>query len=91
MGCKGTYFCKHEARRSCWLVGAVKRIGFCRQYAGKVFTVFQRLNTDNQYTGTRALGLSLCKKIVERHGGSIAAKGVEDVGAVFELLLPLKK
>jgi signal transduction histidine kinase len=49
-----------------------------------------RLNSKDSYEGT-GLGLSLCKKIVERHGGSIKAIGTPDEGATFVITLPIKQ
>jgi PAS domain S-box-containing protein len=65
-------------------------IGLDQQYAEQIFHPFARLNAKDQYEGT-GLGLALCKKIVERHHGSIFATGVKDEGAVFTILLPLKQ
>jgi light-regulated signal transduction histidine kinase (bacteriophytochrome) len=62
-------------------------IGFEQQHAEKIFKTFTRLNNRDKYEGT-GLGLSLCKKIVERHGGIIYASGKENEGAVFTLFLP---
>ncbi len=64
-------------------------IGFEEEYATSMFQAFIRLNSKDKYEGT-GLGLSLCKKIVERHHGTISASGKKDVGAVFTILLPLK-
>jgi PAS domain S-box-containing protein len=64
-------------------------IGFSNEAAEKIFITFTRLNAKDKYEGT-GLGLSLCKKIVERHGGSIRAKGAEGEGAVFEVILPAR-
>lgn len=63
-------------------------IGFNPRYARRVFETFAQLNAKNQYEGT-GLGLTLCKKIVERHGGAIEAEGSEGEGAVFSIYLPL--
>jgi light-regulated signal transduction histidine kinase (bacteriophytochrome) len=69
---------------------ADRGIGFQTDESEKIFTTFTRLNAKEQYEGT-GLGLTLCKKIVERHGGSITASGTRDQGAVFTIILPLKQ
>jgi len=63
-------------------------IGFQQEYAGRIFQTFSRLNPKDRYEGT-GLGLALCKKIVERHGGSISAEGKEGEGALFRIVLPM--
>jgi signal transduction histidine kinase len=63
-------------------------IGFAQEHAGRIFTTFTRLNSKDKYEGT-GLGLALCKKIVQRHGGFILAKGEKNVGAEFTVLLPI--
>jgi signal transduction histidine kinase len=63
-------------------------IGFEQSEAEKIFGSFTRLNSKDKYEGT-GLGLSLCKKIVERHKGSIVAKSAENEGAKFIILLPV--
>ena len=65
-------------------------IGFEQQYAERIFESFARLNSKDQYEGT-GLGLSLCKRIVERHGGSIIAKGKINEGASFVIYLPMEQ
>jgi light-regulated signal transduction histidine kinase (bacteriophytochrome) len=65
-------------------------IGFDPQQAGRIFEAFTRLNSKDKYEGT-GLGLALCKKIVERHDGSISATGVSGVGAVFVIKLPVRQ
>jgi PAS domain S-box-containing protein len=62
-------------------------IGFPQEYAGQIFSTFTRLHPKDQYEGT-GLGLSLCKKIVERHGGTISASSRVGEGAVFTIVLP---
>ncbi|ANE50238.1 PAS domain-containing protein [Flavisolibacter tropicus] len=62
-------------------------IGFEDEYAGKIFQIFQRLHGRSEYEGT-GIGLAICKKIVEHHGGAIYAHGHPDHGAVFTILLP---
>lgn len=65
-------------------------IGFEQEFAEKIFETFSRLNSKDQFEGT-GLGLSLCKRIAERHGGSINAFGEPDTGASFVVLLPVKQ
>jgi signal transduction histidine kinase len=65
-------------------------IGFRPDHAGLIFETFTRLNPKDAYEGT-GLGLSLCKKIVERHGGSITASGSLEKGATFNIIIPLKQ
>lgn len=62
-------------------------IGFESQYAERIFGVFQRLHTRDQYSGS-GIGLSICRKICQRHGGTIRAHGVTHQGAVFSIRLP---
>jgi PAS domain S-box-containing protein len=63
-------------------------IGFEQQYAEQIFTIFQRLNSREDYQGT-GIGLALCKKIIDNHRGSIHATSALDQGAVFHLRLPV--
>lgn len=62
-------------------------IGFEGEYAEKIFTIFQRLNSKDKYEGT-GIGLALCKRIVENHDGAIFATSVVDCGATFIIYLP---
>lgn len=64
-------------------------IGFSQEYAENIFHTFTRLNPKDKYEGT-GLGLALCKKIVERHGGTITATSAPNEGAVFTIILPIK-
>ncbi|OQP40773.1 hypothetical protein A4H97_14235 [Niastella yeongjuensis] len=63
-------------------------IGFEQKYAEKIFGTFTRLHSKDKYEGA-GLGLSLCKKIIERHGGSITAQPAQS-GAIFVIELPIK-
>jgi signal transduction histidine kinase len=63
-------------------------IGFDQEQSDRIFDTFARLNAKDKYEGT-GLGLALCKKIVDRHHGSIFASGIRDVGAIFTVRLPL--
>lgn len=63
-------------------------IGFDMDHAGRIFKVFQRLYTVDQYPGT-GIGLALAKKIVERHGGEIWAESKPGKGSTFYFSLPM--
>jgi PAS domain S-box-containing protein len=65
-------------------------IGFDQKFADQIFVVFQRLHTKQEYEGT-GIGLAVCRKITDRHGGSIVAHSREGQGATFEVILPLKQ
>lgn len=63
-------------------------IGIPEGQLEKVFGVFRRLHFPSQYPGT-GIGLSICKKVVERHKGKIWAESQPDQGASFQIILPL--
>jgi signal transduction histidine kinase len=65
-------------------------IGFDAQYATRIFRAFERLNGARAYPGT-GMGLALCRKIAERHHGTIAAESEPGQGATFIIRLPLEQ
>jgi len=62
-------------------------IGFDEKYIDKIFQPFQRLHGKHEYSGT-GIGLAICKKIVERHGGTITAQSSPGKGSTFIVSLP---
>ncbi len=70
-----------------WITVADNGIGFNEKYLGQIFTIFQRLHGRSQYTGT-GMGLAICRKVVDMHGGFITANSVEGTGTTFHIYLP---
>ncbi len=62
-------------------------IGFENQYSERIFTLFNRLHSREDYRGT-GIGLAICKKVIENHNGYIYAQGEPGVGSIFTILLP---
>jgi len=64
-------------------------IGFDEKYADRIFTMFERLHGRGAYEGT-GIGLAICRKIAQRHGGDIRARSSPGEGARFVVTLPVK-
>jgi PAS domain S-box-containing protein len=65
-------------------------IGFEEQYLEKIFAVFQRLHGRGEYEGT-GVGLAVCRRITDRHGGLITAQSKPGEGSIFIVILPLRQ
>ncbi len=72
---------------ACEISIADNGIGFDEKYLDRIFTIFQRLHGRHEYEGT-GIGLAVCRKIVDRHGGYLTAKSKVGEGATFVLTLP---
>ena len=65
-------------------------IGISAEHAESIFIIFNRLHTRTEYPGN-GIGLAICKKIIERHGGRIQAVAREGGGTIFKFTLPAGK
>ena len=74
--------------RDCMIFVEDNGIGFDEKYLDRIFVPFERLHGRSAYEGT-GMGLAICRKIVDRHGGSITAKSKPGEGSTFIITLPL--
>jgi PAS domain S-box-containing protein len=65
-------------------------IGFDQQFAEHIFKPFERLHSRNEYDGT-GMGLAICRKVLDGHGGTIRAESEPGKGATFIIRLPIKR
>ena len=83
-------YCPANAKHICKIIVEDNGIGFEAKHADLIFKPFRRLHGIDKYEGT-GMGLAICRKIVERHGGSITAKGKPGKGSVFMIHLPVQQ
>ena len=74
----------------CQIVVKDNGIGFDACFQEQIFGLFQRLHGRDEYNGT-GIGLAICKKIVDRHGGTISARSSSGKGAEFIVVLPVRQ
>jgi light-regulated signal transduction histidine kinase (bacteriophytochrome) len=74
--------------RHCTITVADNGIGFQQEHADRIFGMFERLHGRSEYDGS-GIGLAICRKIVERHRGTISAASTAGQGAVFTVTLPV--
>ena len=70
------------------IIFADNGVGFDQQHAERIFTVFERLQKDGNVKGT-GIGLAICKKVVQNHGGRIFAVSQPGMGSSFHVMLPI--
>ncbi len=83
------YLSNPEEALSCRIEVEDNGIGFEEKHVDRIFQVFQRLHGRGEYEGS-GIGLSICRKIAERHGGFITASGTPGAGAKFTVVLPVR-
>lgn len=75
-------------KQYCHIIFTDNGIGFDDEYKTKIFQVFQKLHSKEQYAGT-GIGLAIVKKIIENHEGAITASGNLNIGARFDIYIPM--
>jgi light-regulated signal transduction histidine kinase (bacteriophytochrome) len=74
----------------CEIIVEDNGIGFEKKYAARIFQPFQRLHGHYTYEGT-GMGLAICQRIAERHGGRITVKSIPNEGSTFAVMLPVNQ
>lgn len=81
---------KSAVAELCQIIVEDNGIGFDEKYLDRIFNIFQRLHNRSEYEGT-GIGLAICRKIAERHGGNLTAESTPGRGATFIVKLPIKQ
>lgn len=80
----------HEENKKYYKISVIDNgLGFSEEYEEAIFTLFYRLHNNSDYPGT-GIGLAICKKIAENHGGYILAKSKLGEGSTFSFFLPIR-
>ena len=79
-----------DAGNYCLIKISDNGIGFDEKYLDKIFTLFQRLHAKDEYEGT-GIGLTIVKKIIDKHHGLIEASSSPGQGSTFSIVLPLEQ
>jgi PAS domain S-box-containing protein len=79
-----------QAQQLCQITFEDNGIGFDEKYVDRIFAMFQRLHGRNEYAGT-GMGLAICRRIAEHHGGNITARSILGTGSTFTVTLPTKR
>jgi signal transduction histidine kinase len=86
----GGHTTEPPAERVCRIAVQDNGIGFDERHADRIFGIFERLQSRSEYDGT-GIGLATCRKIAERHGGSITATSSPGQGSLFVVTLPVHR
>jgi light-regulated signal transduction histidine kinase (bacteriophytochrome) len=87
---RGQEFASSSHEKLCQIRVEDNGIGFDEKYSERIFNPFQRLHGRSAYEGV-GMGLAICRKIAERHSGSISAKSTPGAGSIFTVTLPVKQ
>ncbi|MEP7338749.1 MAG: PAS domain S-box protein [Acidobacteriota bacterium] len=78
-----------QPQQLCQITFADNGIGFDEKYVDRIFAMFQRLHGRNEYSGT-GMGLAICRRIAEHHGGNVTARSIPGTGSTFTVTIPAK-